>query len=160
VTSSPGRRTGQPGLAAIAFLTVGALIAWSTVSLAFMRFYRTEGTLLKLTNCQFPNPVTTPCFYGAIGFLIALIWAVSLARQGRAGAGGLQGLWWFLLACSIFGWSNVAIEFWRWQHGPTGFVTITCSTDPMATPFQSPCLYGSLMFLGAWIAVSARRGID
>lgn len=32
--------------------------------LGFIRFYRAEGTILKFTNCRFPNPITTPCFYG------------------------------------------------------------------------------------------------
>ena len=48
----------------IGFLTAGAAIAWSTVALASIRFYRAEGTLLKVTNCRFPNPITTPYFYG------------------------------------------------------------------------------------------------
>ena len=44
----------------------GPVIARSTVLLAFIRFYRAQGTLLKITNCRFPNPISTPCFYGAI----------------------------------------------------------------------------------------------
>ena len=141
----------------LAFLAVGAVIAWSTVSLAFVRFYRAEGTLLKITNCQFPNPVTTPCFYGAIAFLVALVWAVSLARGANAPVRGYAGLWWFLLASTIFGWSNVAYEFWRWNQSSTGFILISCTTASISSPFQSPCLYGSTMFLGAWVSVGLMR---
>jgi hypothetical protein len=64
----------------------GAVIAWSTVALAFIRFYRAEGTLLKVTNCRFPNPITTPCFYGAIAFVVALLWAASLPRGAKPGS--------------------------------------------------------------------------
>ena len=63
------------------FLVVGTVIAWSTVTLGFIRFYRAEGTILKFTNCALPNPLTTPCLYGAIAFLLALIWAAYLASH-------------------------------------------------------------------------------
>ena len=85
-------------LCLIGFLTAGAMIAWSTVTLAFIRFYRAEGTLLKVTNCRFSNPITTPCFYGAIAFIVALLWAVSLMRDVNARRRGYEGLWWLLLA--------------------------------------------------------------
>ena len=139
-------------LCLIGFLAVGALIAWSTVALAFIRFYRAEGTLLKVTNCRFPNPITTPCFYGAIAFVVALLWAASLARGAKPRVHGYEGLWWLLLASTIFGWSNVAYEFWRWNQSPTGFI-VSCTTESISSPFQSPCLYGSTMFLGAWLTV-------
>jgi hypothetical protein len=138
----------------IAFLSVGTVIAWTTVVLACIRFYRAEGTLLKVTNCRFPNPVTTPCFYGAIAFILALLWAASLVRGARPRAHGYQGLWWLLLASTIFGWSNVAYEFWRWNQSPFG-VIVSCTTASIASPFQSPCLYGSTMFLGAWLTVGS-----
>jgi hypothetical protein len=140
----------------IGFLAAGSAIAWSTVALAFIRFYRAEGTLLKLTNCRFPNPVTTPCFYGAIAFLVALFWAASLARGTTPRAHGYDGLWWLLLASTIFGWSNVAYEFWSWNRSPTGFL-VSCTTESISSPFQSPCLYGSTMFFGAWITAGLIR---
>ena len=140
----------------IGFLVAGTAIAWSTVALAFVRFYRVEGTLLKVTNCQFPNPITTPCFYGAVAFMVALLWAASLARSAKLSAHGYGGLWWLLLASTIFGWSNVAYEFWRWNQSPTGFI-VSCTTESISSPFQSPCLYGSTMFLGAWFTVGAIR---
>jgi hypothetical protein len=139
-------------LCLIGFLAVGAVIAWSTVALAFTRFYRAEGTLLKVTNCRFPNPITTPSFYGTIAFVVALLSAASLARGAKPRVHGYEGLWWLLLASTIFGWSNVAYEFWRWNQSPTGFI-VSCTTESISSPFQSPCLYGSTMFLGAWLSV-------
>ena len=140
----------------IGFLATGAVIAWSTVTLAFIRFYRAEGTLLKVTNCRFSNPITTPCFYGAIAFIVALLWAASLARDINSRGRGYEGLWWLLLASTIFGWSNVAYEFWRWNQSSTGFI-VSCTTELISSPFQSPCLYGSTMFLGAWVMVGLIR---
>jgi hypothetical protein len=141
------------------FLVVGTVIAWSTVTLGFIRFYRAEGTILKFTNCALPNPLTTPCFYGAIAFVLALLWAASLASGAKPRVRGYEGLWWLLLASTIFGWSNVAYEFWRWGQSPTGFI-VSCTTESISSPFQSPCLYGSTMFLGAWLSVDliARAG--
>jgi len=134
------------------FLVVGTVIAWSTVTLGFIRFYRAEGTILKFTNCALPNPLTTPCLYGAIAFLVALIWAAYLASHTMSIGRGYEHLWWLLLASTIFGWSNVAYEFWRWGQSPTGFI-VSCTTESISSPFQSPCLYGSTMFLGAWLSV-------
>jgi len=141
-----------PVICLIGFLAAGTVIAWSTVALAFIRFYRAEGTLLKVTNCRFPNPITTPCFYGAIAFVVALLWAASLASGAKRLVRGYEGLWWLLLASTIFGWSNVGYEFWRWNQSPTGFI-VSCTTESISSPLQSPCLYGSIMFLGAWITV-------
>jgi hypothetical protein len=134
------------------FLGAGVIIAWSTVTLGFIRFYRAEGTLLKFTNCAFPNPLTTPCFYGAVAFLVALLWAASSARGAMPKPHGYEGLWWLLLASTIFGWSNVAYEFWTSHQSPTGFI-VSCTAQSISSPFQSPCLYGSTMFLGAWLTV-------
>jgi hypothetical protein len=45
-------------LCLIGFLAVGAVIAWSTVALAFIRFYRAEGTLGRVFGAcrQAPGP--------------------------------------------------------------------------------------------------------
>ena len=138
------------------FLAIGNLIAWSTITLGFIRFYRVEGTFLKFTNCVFPNPLITPCFFGAIAFLIALVWAVSLLSVPMPSAiQGYTRLWRFLLAATIFGWSNVAYEFWKWNQSPSGLL-ISCSAQSVSSPFQSSCLYGSAMFLAAWLAVGLR----
>ena len=145
-----GLRTGRVLL--LAFLVVGTLIAWSTVTLGFIRFYRAEGTILKFTNCAFPNPLTTPCFYGALAFLIGLVWASYLANVGTSIGLGYEHLWWLLLASTVFGWSNVAYEFWTWSQSATRTI-VSCSAQPLSSPLQSPCLYGSTMFLGAWLSV-------
>jgi hypothetical protein len=136
----------------LVFLSVGTVIAWSTVTLGFIRFYRAEGTLLKFTNCTLPNPLTTPCFYGALAFLVSLIWATQLASRTTSLGRGYERLWWLLLASTVFGWSNVAYEVWTWSHSASRTI-MGCSAQPLSSPWQSPCLYGSTMFLGAWVCV-------
>ena len=138
------------------FLVTGSVIAWSTITLGLLRFYRLEGTLLKFTDCAVPNPLVTPCFFGAIAFLVALLWALSLSHAPTPSATSRYNpLWWFLLAATIFGWSNVALEVWKWHESSTGLL-MTCTADAVASPFQSPCLYGSAMFLAAWLTVGLR----
>ena len=137
----------------IGVLLTGSAIAWSTVTLGFVRFYRVEGTILKFTNCALPNPLATPCFYGAVAFLIVVLWSVTLARRPAPEARSYRYLWWLLLASTVFGWSNVAYEFWIWNQSETGTM-VSCTADTISSPLQSPCLYGSTMFLGGLITVS------
>jgi hypothetical protein len=140
-------------LSLVVFLAIGALVAWSTTILALTRFYGSEGTLLRLDNIGIPNPVITPCFWGAVAFLIAVPWAGSLySRLGRANpVGGYRMLGWFLVACVLFGWSVVGYESWRLSQSATGSI-IGCTAAPMTSIFQSPCLYGSSMYLASLVA--------
>jgi hypothetical protein len=117
------------------------------------RFYGSEGTLLRFSNIGVTNPLITPCFWGAIAFLIGLAWAGSLystiARGGPLG--GYRTLAWFLVACVLFGWSNVGYEMWKLNQSETGSI-IGCMAEPMTSIFQSSCLYGSVMFLASLVA--------
>jgi hypothetical protein len=140
-------------LSVMVFLVIGAAIAWSTSVVALTRFYGSEGTLLRFDNVGVPHPVTSPCFWGAVGFVVALAWSGSLyARIRRANpVGGYQMLGWFLVGCVLFGWSVVGYESWRLNHSDTGSI-IGCLASPMTSIFQSPCLYGSSMYLAALVA--------
>ena len=137
----------------IACLVVGAAIAWSTSILAMTRFYGSEGTLLRFTNIGVPNPMITPCFWGAVAFLVALGSAAFLySRIGHANpVGGYRTLSWFLVACVLFGWGNVGYEWWSLNQSETGSI-IGCTAGPMTSIFQSPCVYGSVMFLASLAA--------
>lgn len=133
-------------------LVVGSIIAWSTVIKNFINFYQVEGTLFKVMDCNFTNPVLTPCFWGAIAFIIALIWAVSLyTKRGQANQTKQQ--WWLfllLIASTIFGWANVVYEEWQIILAHGGAVTGCSGT--MTSITQSSCMYGSIMFLIAMVA--------
>ena len=140
-------------LAVIVSLVIGALIAWSTSVIALTRFYGSEGTLLRFDNIGIPHPVTTPCFWGAVGFLVALAWSGSLyTRVRRANpVGGYRLLGLFLVGCVLFGGSVVGYEWWRLTHSDTGSI-IGCLAAPMTSIFQSPCLYGTSMYLAALVS--------
>jgi hypothetical protein len=138
------RRLGQ-GL--IGLLIVGSGIAWGTVILAFKRFYEYEGTLFKIQDCVFPNPVMTPCFYGAVAFLVALIWAIKLYRKLASGEElvSYRGLMRLLFAATIFGAVNVAYEIYLFSVSPKGITG--CGASIITSPWQSSCTYGSIVFL-------------
>jgi hypothetical protein len=133
----------------ILVLLAGTLFAWYNVVINFLKFYAAEGTLFKLQNCTIPNPVTEPCFYGAIGFLVALVWAIAIYNQPTK-THSQDYLWWFLGAGTIFAWFNVAKEFVKFYAPHTGAV-LGCSATPITNPFLTPCFTGASIFLLATI---------
>ncbi|MFA4937165.1 MAG: hypothetical protein WC575_02675 [Patescibacteria group bacterium] len=132
-------------------LLIGTIFAWYTVYVDFARFYAVEGTLFKVQDCIIPNPVTTPCFYGAFAFLIGFIWSLYIIKflddkkkiqQKR--------LVWLLIASTLFAWGNFSYtlyKFWL-SHGEP---TIGCSGQLVTNPFITPCFIGAAIFLVALI---------
>lgn len=133
----------------ILLLAAGTIFAWYNVFLNFFRFYSAEGTLFKIADCIIPNPVTEPCFYGAIGFLVALVWAIVIYKNLKK-TKTQNYLWWFLGAGTIFAWYNVTKEFLKFYSPHAGEV-LGCSASPITNPFLTPCFTGASIFLLATI---------
>jgi len=121
-------------------LFVGVLFAWSTVASDFIRFSNNAGV----------NPLTTPCFYGAIGFLAAYFYSLFVLfavpeKQKRH----QKYLVIFLVAGTIFGWGNFTLEFCKFYFfkNPT-----SCSGLAVSTPFATPCFYGSVLYLAGLLS--------
>ena len=125
---------------------MGVLFSWYTAVNDFIRFYNTEGTIFKIKDCFFPNPVTTACFYGAIAFLVAFIWSVYILKNKDAVKKEFHQtrLSWLLAAGTIFAWANFANVLYKFYG--TGS-NIGCSGVPISSPFLTPCFYGSVIFL-------------
>ena len=64
-------------------LLIGTLFAWFTVYTDFSRFYNLYGDITRIRGCVIPNPVTTPCFYGAFAFLGGLIWSLYILKTSK-----------------------------------------------------------------------------
>ncbi len=126
-------------------LFVGTIVSWLAVNNDFARFYGLEGTIFKIENCITPNPILTPCFYGAIGFFGALGFSLLLLKKERIDQKFLHEkyLSWFLFGGTIFGFSNFTKIYLDYFHGSQ----IGCSGSPMTNPFLTPCFYGSVIFL-------------
>ncbi len=132
-------------------LLIGTIFAWYTVYTDFVRFYAVEGTIFKVQDSIIPNPVATPCFYGAFAFLIAFIWSLYIIKfidekkklhQTR--------LVWLLIASTLFAWGNFSYtlyKFWLSKGEPT----IGCSGVLTTSPWTTPCFIGAAIFLIALI---------
>ncbi|MFH1426036.1 MAG: hypothetical protein ABIG66_01235 [Candidatus Kerfeldbacteria bacterium] len=129
----------------------GTIFAWYTVYGDFARHYQYEGSFFKFTDCIVPNPLATPCFYGAIAFLIALVWSIIILRK-KLDQKMLQHkrLFWLLLAGTLFAWGNFGWGFYKfWQNDMAP--TAGCSGVVVDNPFSTPCFYGALFYLSALI---------
>lgn len=133
----------------VVILFVGTIFAWFNVVQDFTRFYRIEGTLFKVRDCSVPNPVTEACFYGAIAFLIAFIVAEAILLS-KVSMSKERYLLWFLIASTVFAWSNVMREFSAFYYSGQG-VAIGCSAVPIVNPYSTPCFTGASIFLIATI---------
>ena len=132
-------------LSQIAILAIGSGIAWNAVYDDFVRFFGAGGRLIQVAGCTFPNPVMTPCFYGAFAFVGALLWASRILKKSNISQKVRQEkyLSWFLVGCTIFGWSNFVKLYLDYVGGSQ----IGCSGAPMTSPFITPCFFGSAFFL-------------
>lgn len=118
------------------FLLAGTLFAWLTVGNDYFRFLANEGI----------NPIKTPCFYGAIGFLLSYFFSVYILFSKKEKQKKLEKfLVIFLIAETLFGWGNFVIELCKFYlfKGPK----TSCSGYVVSTPFRTPCFYGSSLYL-------------
>lgn len=132
-------------------LLAGTIFAWTVNVIDFMRFFRAEGTLIKVNDCLFPNPVTTACFWGAIAFMIAFAWSVWLVgKPHEVRRKSQKFLMVFLSAGTAFAWSNFGLLIYRFYTALPG-QGVGCSGIPTSSPFLTPCFYGSMLFLMALV---------
>lgn len=122
-------------LAQLLILLTGVLFAWYTVANDYFRYVNEYGT----------NPLSTPCFYGAIGFLVAYIYSIYIYfLDSKKTKKHQKILVVFLVAGTIFGWSNFILELCQFYifKNPT-----SCSGASTSSPFLTACFYGSVIYL-------------
>jgi len=130
----------------IIILLGGSLFSLNAVYQDFVRFYNLYGDLFRIYNCEIPNPVTTPCFYGSIAFVVSLILAIRKK---------LKELFYLLVFGTIFAWTNFFYEVYKF-YSTTGVKT-SCSGVPTDSVFMTPCFFGSLIYLLALVTILFMR---
>jgi hypothetical protein len=128
----------------------GTIFAWSQLIPQITNFYSTYGTLLKFRDCTVPNPFITACFFGSFAFLVALFWSFRVLKNPTlAGQRIFRN---FLLFCVAFAGSVLIYEFADFYKliPAGGGIPISCS--PGIAPWKTPCFFGLLFFLSAYIA--------
>lgn len=135
----------------LALLTLaGAAFAGGSVARDFIAFYGYEGTLFKVADCVTPNPVTRPCFYGSLAFVVAFAWTLSLLRAPDLGR-RLRWLTLFLVGCVLFALGNLSLELYHFYAAPVGSA-IGCSGKVIQNPYATPCFVGSTLFVSSLAA--------
>jgi hypothetical protein len=138
----------------IAVLAIGTVFAWFTLVGDYHRFFSAGGRAFEWSGCVVTNPLLTPCFYGALAFLAALVWALLLLRSAPEKVAGHQRrLNWLLAAGTVFAWGNFAYELFLYSQQRPATVLGCPPGEPIVHPLMTPCFYGALIFLTA-LAIS------
>ena len=130
----------------IFILTGGTIFSWTTVYQDFVRFFNLYGDLFRIYDCEIPNPVTTPCFYGAIAFAVSLLLIIS--KRYRA-------LFYLLISGTIFAVGNFSLEIYKFYS--TIGVKTSCSGIVTDNVFATPCFYGAVIYTLALITILFAR---
>ena len=131
-------------------LLSGTIFAWGNVLKEFKIYFAAGGQILQTAGCPVTNPIITPCFWGATAFLIAFVWSLNILRiKPTAQISNEIKLNWFLVASTIFGWGNVALEFYKYYASK--MQPIVSCTGIIKSPIYAPCFTGSIIFLTSLI---------
>jgi len=137
----------------VAVLAIGTGFSWITLVFDYRRFFASGGHVLEISGCAVTNPVITPCFYGALAFLAAFVWALAILRSAPEAVlkrqGGVQLL---LAAGTVFAWGNFTYEVYRFMRPQPAASAFSCPAGVVAVnPLMTPCFYGALIFLTALV---------
>jgi hypothetical protein len=134
-------------------LAAGTAFSWFTLVRDYRRFFAAGGRVFELSGCIVQNPLSTPCFYGALAFLAAFVWSILILRSAPQAIRGQQaGLTWLLAAGTVFAWGNFAYEVYRFYGAPKAALPLSCPPGESAVhPLLAPCFYGALIFFGALV---------
>ncbi len=137
----------------VAILALGTAFAWMTLVVDYRRFFAAGGRALELSGCAVANPIATPCFYGAIAFLVAFLWAVAILRAvPERSEQKEKGLRLLLVAGTLFAWGNFGYEVYRFLRPQAENAAFSCPPgETVGNPLMAPCFYGALIFLCALI---------
>jgi hypothetical protein len=129
-------------------LGAGVISAWSALVAQFRDFLAAYGTLWHASTTFVGNPLLTPCLYGSVAFLAALIW--SLALHIRPGEASEKWLGRFLIFGIVFAALVVGYDCADYLHLFSFGIPLVCK--PGVNPLYTPCFRGLLFFIAAYAA--------
>lgn len=137
----------------VALLALGTAFSWLTLFIDYRRFFAAGGRVLEVSGCAVANPIMTPCFYGALAFLAAFLWAIAVLRSvPEAVTQRQRGLNWLLTAGTVFAWGNFAYEVYRFSQPQPAASAFSCPKDVAAVhPLMTACFYGAMIYLAALV---------
>lgn len=137
----------------VSVLAIGTGFSWITLIFDYRRFFASGGHVLQFSGCVVTNPIITPCFYGALAFLVAFVSALMILRSTSAMALKKQrGLQLLLAAGTVFAWGNFTYEAYRFMQPQPVASAFSCPAGEAAiNPLLTPCFYGALIFLTALV---------
>lgn len=137
----------------VALLALGTAFSWFTLVVDYRRFFAAGGRVLEASGCAVANPIMTPCFYGAVAFLAAFLWAITVLRSvPQAVSRRQRGLNWLLSAGTVFAWGNFAYEVYRFSQPQASASAFSCPKEAVVVhPLMTPCFYGALIYLAAFV---------
>ena len=146
----------------------GTAFSWATVVGDYRRFFAAGGGWFTFGGTAVPNPLATPCVYGALCFAGACWWALRLARADADRVRRQQPrLVWLLAAGTLFAVGNLSYTWYRYRNpAPSGAAAATgaggfgcpAAVVEHALLWRTPCFFGALLFASALgLAVQARR---
>jgi hypothetical protein len=139
--------------AQVAVLALGTVLSWFTLLTDYRRFFAAGGHVFEVSGCAAANPLVTPCFYGALAFLAAFLWAVAVLRSAPETTMRHQrGLNWLLTAGTVFAWGNFGYEVYRFSQPQPSVSAFSCAKEAaVVNPLMTPCFYGAITYLAALV---------
>lgn len=133
-------------LAQTLLIAAGTAFSWTVIVMRFAAIQAHFGTIFAFGGSSLVSPVFTPCFYGGLGFIVALVWSLTLVRTFSERSA--RFLSHFLLFGTLFAASVLTIElcqYYRIFGGPL----IACT--PGVYPLAGPCAIGGSIYLASFI---------
>jgi hypothetical protein len=135
-------------------LTAGTLFAGYNFVVLVNRYLLWGGSFAQYRIAGgLVNPLLTPCFWGLVVFLLALIWTVTL-RMNYSKASQYK-LIWLIAAGAIFAWGNYGYELARIYGGKV--CNLGCTAGYFGMPWFVSCLVGAAIFTLTLITALALR---
>jgi len=99
------------------------------------------------------NPLLSPCFWGLVVFVVALVWAIILRiNYSRTSQ---YRLIWLLTAGAMFAWGNYAYELARIAQAKA--CNLGCTPGYFGIPEFTSCVVGATLFTLALIVALVLR---